>query len=69
VQPTARENVPKELGKARSSTRDFITEVKSQYYVTANKDRRWGEGGGGASVAPTKIFSLGRERIKENVQN
>jgi hypothetical protein len=40
VQPTARENVPKELRKARSSTSDFITEAKSLYYVTFNKDRR-----------------------------
>jgi len=40
VQPTARENVPKELRKARSSTSDFITEAESLYYVTVSKDRR-----------------------------
>jgi hypothetical protein len=64
VMPSESEDVTKELRKARSPTWDFIREVKSKHYVAVIKDQCQG-----LTVALAKIFGLGFENIKVNVQN
>jgi hypothetical protein len=50
--------------KGRSSTRDFMREVKYLHYATVKQDRCTD-----LTVPLTKTFGLGFEHIKVNVQN
>jgi hypothetical protein len=49
--------------EARYSIRHFISEVKSQHYVTVKKDQR-----SGLTAALAESFGLGFEHIAVNVQ-